>query len=78
MAPALINANPIVHEKKKRTSKPQANYNDAIPDVIDELEIFDILFHLLSSVLIDGICIICGFRSLKAAIIVVGLFRSFV
>ncbi|KAG0605078.1 hypothetical protein M758_9G029500 [Ceratodon purpureus] len=41
MAPALINANPVVHEKKERTAKPQANYNDSSPDVIDELEIFD-------------------------------------
>ncbi|KAG0560984.1 hypothetical protein KC19_9G028000 [Ceratodon purpureus] len=41
MAPALINANPVVHEKKERTAKLQANYNDSSPDVIDELEIFD-------------------------------------
>ena len=43
MAPALINANPVVHEKKERTTKPPANYNDSTPDVIDNLEIFDIL-----------------------------------
>lgn len=43
MASALINENPVVHEKKERVSKPQANYNDSAPDVIDELEIFDIL-----------------------------------
>jgi hypothetical protein len=47
MAPALINANPVVHEKKERSAKPQADYNDFAPDVIDELEIFDILSQLV-------------------------------
>lgn len=40
MAP-LINANPVVHERKERTSKREDNYDDSTPDAIDQLEIFD-------------------------------------
>lgn len=43
MAPALINANPVVHERKERPPRSQPDYNDAVADVIDALEIFDIL-----------------------------------
>jgi metal-sulfur cluster biosynthetic enzyme len=40
MAP-LINANPVVHERTERTSKREDNYDDSIPDIIDQLEVFD-------------------------------------
>ena len=43
MAPALINANPVVHERKERPLRSQPDYNDAVADVIDAQEIFDIL-----------------------------------
>ena len=43
MAPALINANPVVHERKERPPRSQPDYNDAVADVIDAQEIFDIL-----------------------------------
>jgi len=44
MAP-LINANPVVHERKERTSKREDNYDDDTPEEIDNLEVFDILFN---------------------------------
>jgi len=40
MAP-LINANPVVHERKERTSKREDNYDDDTPEEIDNLEVFD-------------------------------------
>lgn len=48
MVSGLINANPIIYEKKERRARPAP----AIPDdndaaePIDQQEVFDILFHI--------------------------------
>ncbi|XP_076906601.1 protein AE7-like [Bidens hawaiensis] len=49
MAPALINANPVVYEKKERPARTRpgdAGFNEYESELIDQLEIFDILFNL--------------------------------
>lgn len=43
MGPALINENPVIHERKERSSRPQAADSDSAVDAIDAQEIFDIL-----------------------------------
>ncbi|KAH9614082.1 hypothetical protein KSS87_003169 [Heliosperma pusillum] len=47
MVSGLINANPTVYEKKERRSRPQQPdlVDEYTAEPIDELEIFDILFH---------------------------------
>jgi hypothetical protein len=62
MAPALINANPVVHERKERPPRSQPDYNDAVADVIDAQEIFDILPFVVRKKI--------GFPSLFAVIVV--------
>ncbi|RYQ81456.1 hypothetical protein Ahy_Scaffold1g107378 isoform B [Arachis hypogaea] len=50
MVSTLINANPIIYEKKERrtrTSPPTTNDDYAV-EPIDQLEIFDILYFFLS------------------------------
>ncbi|KAL4570431.1 hypothetical protein LXL04_026083 [Taraxacum kok-saghyz] len=50
MAPALINANPVVYEKKERPARSRpgdADFNEYAADIIDQLEIFDILSTFL-------------------------------
>nr|GEX21963.1 protein AE7-like [Tanacetum cinerariifolium] len=50
MAPALINANPIVYEKKERPARirqPGDNdFDEYSSELIDQLEIFDILLYI--------------------------------
>ncbi len=49
MVSGLINANPVVHERKERSSRPVAtNYEDSSDiDHFDSLEIFDILLCVI-------------------------------
>ncbi|MFS7888325.1 putative MIP18 family, Fe-S cluster assembly domain superfamily [Helianthus anomalus] len=64
MAPALINANPVVYEKKERPARSRpgdAGFDEYSTELIDQLEVFDILqvfyfFHYI----IHNICILCG------------------
>ncbi|XP_076907023.1 protein AE7-like [Bidens hawaiensis] len=49
MAPALINANPVVYEKKERPARTRpgdAGFDEYEPELIDQLEIFDILLNI--------------------------------
>lgn len=46
MVAALINANPIVYEKKERPARTRpgdAGFDEYAAELIDQLEIFDIL-----------------------------------
>ncbi|KAD5317311.1 hypothetical protein E3N88_17257 [Mikania micrantha] len=46
MAPALINANPVVYEKKERPARSRpgdGDFDEYATEFIDQLEIFDIL-----------------------------------
>lgn len=44
MVSELINANPIVYEKKERRDRPvSSNLDEYAAEAIDQLEIFDIL-----------------------------------
>ncbi|KAJ0737354.1 putative MIP18 family, Fe-S cluster assembly domain superfamily [Helianthus annuus] len=48
MAPALINANPVVYEKKERPARSRpgdAGFDEYSTELIDQLEVFDILQH---------------------------------
>lgn len=41
----LINANPVIHEKReRRTRQAPENIDENAPEAIDQLEIFDILY----------------------------------
>lgn len=60
MAPALINANPVVYEKKERPvrSRPgDGNFDEYATELIDQLEIFDILLQLNLISFMNIICI---------------------
>ncbi len=45
----LINANPVVHERKERSSRPVATNSEDSSDIdhFDSLEIFDILLCII-------------------------------
>ena len=46
MARELINANPVIHEKKeRRTREAPVNTDENAVEPIDQLEIFDILYY---------------------------------
>ncbi|KAL6547741.1 Protein ae7 [Orobanche hederae] len=49
MVPGLINANPVVYEKKeRRTRGAPSDVDEYAVEAIDELEIFDILLYLFN------------------------------
>lgn len=48
MVSSLINANPIVYEKKERrarTAPPLTHHDEYAVELIDQQEVFDILFY---------------------------------
>lgn len=48
MVSGLINANPVVYEKKeRRTRSAPGDVDEYAVETIDQLEIFDILWHVL-------------------------------
>lgn len=48
MVSGLINANPVVYERKERRTRSTPDYVDEYAiETIDQLEIFDILLYVL-------------------------------
>jgi len=49
MAPGLINANPVIYEKKERRVRSVDDNEYTAAESIDQLEVFDILFTFFLS-----------------------------